>query len=352
MVIKLIFEVRENKIESKNIIYNDIFLKNNLGMEMILSSLGAGIKSIKVNDKDGISKEMTLCPTDEELFYFVFHGKTIGRTSGRIKDATFEIDGKVAHLDKNNFNTDNLHGGREGLHKKNFRYNIIPSKDYIDVKFSYFSKDQENGYFGNVNIVVTYRFFNEENKCQIIFEGTTDCKTLLNLTNHAYFNLSGDPFTNVNNHVLYIGASKYGALSKHLIVEKKVPVTREMDFRTPHMISDFIDKESLHQVTNGYDHPYFLDHPGLENLAASLYSKESGIKLEVRTSYPCVVFYSSGKSNKPFIVNGIDYSLLSSCCLECQFHPDGIHQEKERNGVFSTEKPYREIIQYEFILER
>ena len=351
MVRKLIFEVREKKITAKEILYNDIYVKNSFDMEVILSSFGAGIKSIKIKDKDGKLKEMTLCPEDEDLFYFVYHGKTIGRTSGRIKDATFSLDGKVAHLDKNNFNTDNLHGGKEGLNRKNFTYKVSSLKDHLDVIFTYFSKDQEGGYFGNVNIKVTYRIFDFENKIQIIYDATSDCKTLLNLTNHAYFNLSGDPFICANGQRLYIAASKYGALSKNLIVEDIVPVTKEMDFRTPHLIKDYIDEASLHQVTNGYDHPYFLDKPGLDYLAAKLYSKESGIALEVRTTYPCVIFYSNSKSNKPFIVNGVDYSLLSACCLECQFHPDGIHQEKERNGVFSQDNHYHEVIEYSFFVE-
>ncbi len=344
----MIIEEKSCIIDKFNLQYNVIKLVNQNNMEVILSSLGAGIKSIKVFDKNHILKEMTLCPEDETMYYFVPHGKTIGRTSGRIANATFKIDDRVALLEKNNFGKDNLHGGKEGLSHKNFDYQINTYQDYSEVVFHYFSKDQEGGYFGNVDIKVTYQIKEKENVIRIIFDGTSDCKNLLNLTNHTYFNISGNQFSSVGDQELFINASRYGDLSKRLIVKSIKPVSKEFDFRKPHLIGDYIDSEILSNKTNGYDHHFFLDKEDINTLSASLKSNESGIKLDVYTSYPCIVLYAPKRSKKSFIIDGIDYSLLSSCCLECQFHSDGIHKLNNRNGVFTPESPYHETIEFHF----
>lgn len=344
----MFIEKRECSINKFNIQYTTIKFVNQNNMEVILSSFGAGIKSIKVFDKNHNLKEMTLCPEDERMYYYVPHGKTIGRTSGRIRNATFKIDGRVALLEKNNFGKDNLHGGKEGLSHKNFDYQIRSYQDYCEVIFHYFSKDQEGGYFGDVDIKVTYQIKEQGNVIRIIFDGTCDCKNLLNLTNHTYFNISGNPFSPVGEQELFINASHYGDLSKRLIVKSIKPVCKELDFRNPHLIGDYIDSEFLSSKTNGYDHHFFLDREDINTLSASLKSNESGIKLNIYTSYPCIVLYAPKRSEKSFIIDGIDYSLLSSCCLECQFHSDGIHRLKNRNGVFTPEKPYHEIIEFHF----
>lgn len=340
-----------NRFDESKIDYQIIHLKNITGLEISLASFGAGIISIKVPNKDLISTEVTLCMNDPNMFYFIPHGKTIGRTAGRIRNATFTLDGRVANLEKNNFEIDNLHGGRNNLSKKVFDYQIVEKELYCDVIFSYLSPDLEGGYFGDVLIKVIYRIFENKNSFQIIYQGESEITNLLNLTNHTYFNLSGNPFTSINNHILYLNASVYGELDNRLIVKEKKEVNQIFDFRNPHNLGDYIETTSLKEQTNGYDHPLFLDENGLENLAASLYSKESKIKMEIRTTYPCIILYASGKPKKSFIINGVDYSLLSSCCLECQFHPDGIHQETNRNGVFDKDHSYCELIQYDFKIE-
>lgn len=336
---------------NQNQLYENYLLINQSGMQVILSNLGAGIRSIKIPDYKGEIKEVSVCPL-EELYPNLFYGKTVGRTAGRIKNAQFTIDNRTAFLERNNFGRDNLHGGRNGLHKQMFNTEIIEQQNYVDVVFKYFSPDQENGYFGNVNIKVTYRIFENENTIRIIFEGTTDIKTLLNLTNHCYFNLSGNPFHPIFDHELYLNSSYYGVLSKNLICEDIAKVNQEMDFRTPHQIGKFIKASSLHQYTNGYDHPFFLDQSGLNFLAGYLYSPTTHIKLEVRTTYPCLVLFCSDESSRPMIKDGVDYSKISTCCLECQFHPDGIHALKERNGVFDSSCPYHEETEFKFLIER
>ncbi len=331
--------------------YMNIRLINASGMEIILTSYGAGIRSLRIPDKKGTPKEVVFTPENEKMYRLVYHGKTIGRTSGRIENATFTIDDKTAQLDKNNFSRDNLHGGKSGLNFRVFGYEILKNSDYCDVRFSYLSPDGEGGYFGNVLIEVTYRIYERKSRVQIIYRGKSDCRTLLNLTNHSYFNLSGDLFSPIQKQKLYINASAYGELNERLIAEKIVPVDETMSFKTPHSIGEHIEDEALHRFTNGYDHPYFLDDIGVEHLAAFLKSDDSGLKMEVRTSYPCIVFYSNGQGLKNFVLDGVDYSLFSACCLECQYHPDGIHRSVDNCGIFDENHPYRETIDLTFIAE-
>ena len=305
-------------------------LCNQAGLEVTLGSLGAGIKSIKVPDRAGVSREV-LKPS--RLGYGgEYHGLTVGRTAGRIEGAEFEIDGRVARLDKNNFKTDNLHGGFNGLNKKVFSAEVEENKDYADVKFEYESPDGEGGYFGKVIFTIIYRVYERENKLKILFGAVPDCKTLVNLTNHAYFNLSGGG--DITDHVLFIDASMVGIPDERLIVRKPEEVSPKFDFRTPRKIGEFIHDREVAAITGGYDHPYFLDKKS--GTAAWLYSEESGIRLEVKTSYPCAVLFTDNQDGH------------KSVCLECQYHPNGIHANPGFCGICTPENPYSEFTELEF----
>lgn len=322
---------------------------NDSGMTAVFSSLGASIRDIKVPDRTGESKTVTLCPVDEERNRNGYYGKTIGRTSGRIEGASFEIDGRRANLEKNNGGCDNLHGGKSGLHAKVFDCNIAEYADYTDVVFEYFSPDGEGGYFGNVNIKITYRVYSKENRFKIFYDCTSDCKTLLNLTNHVYWNLSGNMVETNAKDLLYINADKYCKLNDRLIIDGVVPVTPHMDFRTPHAIGDYIEEPDVQMYTRGYDHPYALNTKSVDETACTLESLHSGIKLEVRTSYPFVVFYSDCQANgKTEFYNGVISKKYLGVCLECQYHSDGTHHGVEKCGIIDENHPYKEEVEYIF----
>lgn len=326
---------------------------NDAGMIIALSSLGAGIREVRVPDKTGDTKTVTLCPVEEEENRYGYYGKTIGRTSGRIAEARFNIDGKVAFLEKNNFSRDNLHGGRTGLHAQVFGYEIIESEDFCDVVFSYLSKDDEGGYFGQADIKVTYRIFNTVNKFAIRFDADVNEKLLLNLTNHVYWNLGGDLSEKITEEMLYINADRYGKLNERLIVEKITPVTKHMDFRKPHKIGDFIDEEDVQEFTKGYDHPFFFKTAGADKTACAAFSEKSGIRLDVRTTYPCVVLYTSNYADEHLeLFRGVKGSRYLGFCLECQYHPDGIHQMSENCGLCEPDKPYHEETEYLFSIKK
>ena len=332
--------------------YTHITAENSTGLVLTLASIGASIRCVKLPMADGVTKTVTLAPLNEELFAAGYHGKTIGRTSGRICNATFSIDGKTATLERNNHGVDNLHGGASGLHAKVFDWQIVRSADYADVVFSYTSPDGEGGYFGEVKLTVTYRVMERENTFRIVFDGKADCRTLLNLTNHVYWNLSGDLAESTKEQTLFINAPRYGKLNERLIVEEVLPVSKQMDFTTPQKIGDYVYEDSVQLYTKGYDHPYFLAEAPFSQLAASLYSAVSGVRLEVRTTYPCIVFYADGqaRSDLEVLPGKYDEQYLAAC-LECQYHPDGIHQAASNCGVTSPDEPYHHEIEYKFLLD-
>lgn len=324
-------------LEKQNNFGGTYTLTNGAGMTVSLTAFGAGILSIKAPDKDGIAREVVRLP--DKGYGKDYHGLTIGRTSGRIAGATFEIDGKTATLEKNNFGTDNLHGGKTGLFGKTFYAEVKESSDYTDVIFSYMSADGEGGYFGNVRITVTYRVYEKENRLAIYYDGKPDCKTLLNLTNHVYFNVSGDMREPVSEQYMFLNASKAGVLNERLITTEIAEVSPEFDFRKPHKVKDFLQTETVQRYTHGYDHPFFLDSRGMADVQASLYSELSKIKLAVKTTYPCVVVF------------GDNFRGYKSTCFECQYNPDGIHMSPDDCGICSPAAPYSEQIEYSFTVE-
>ena len=309
-------------------------LINSAGMSITLCALGAGIMSITVLDRDGVAREMTRL--DDGGYANAYHGLTIGRTSGRIANAEFTLDGNTATLEKNNYGTDNLHGGKDGLHGKIFSMRLENNDKFTDVVFGYNSPDGEGGYFGNVKFEITYRVYDSENKFAIHYYAAPDRKTLVNLTNHAYFDVSGDRRELVSEQYMYLNASRYGELNERLIVQKISAVPPQFDFRTPRKIGEYLNDENVQRYTLGYDHPFFLDGRGTDKLACSLFSELSGILLEVRTTYPCVVIY------------GDNYGGYKSVCFECQYHPDGMHQAADDCGVCSPDKPYSETTEFSF----
>ncbi|MDE6397883.1 MAG: galactose mutarotase [Clostridiales bacterium] len=330
--------------------YIDIQVRNSAGMIVTLCSLGASIREIRTPDKTGESVTVTMRPASEETFRATYYGKTIGRTAGRIANATFTINGKTAQLQKNNKGIDNLHGGASGLHAQIFAHRIARSDAYTDVVFTYFSPDGEGGYFGNVQFAVTYRIWENENKFSMIYDATTDEPTLINLTNHVYLNVSGDMREPAAEHTLTIAASRKAKLNEQLIIEGIEPVTPATDFRSPRKIGEKINEAEVQQYTHGYDHVYFLDKSGLDTVACTLSSEKSGIALAMRTTAPSVVFYSNSmpKAGMKVLPSGQTDEKYIAACLECERFSDGYAAYPELCAVTTPEKPYHEETEFAF----
>lgn len=338
-------KITETKHTADAVEFTVITVANDAGMTVSLSSLGAGIRDVYVPDACGTPRLVTLRPADETLMLRAAHGKTIGRTAGRIANAEFTIGERTARLEKNNRGVDNLHGGAASFRYKEFSYSVREKDDRVEVEFTYFSPDGEGGYFGNVTLSVMYALYARENKLAVRYRGTSDEKTLLNVTNHAYWNLSGDLRETVENHVMRINASRVGYVNERGVTVDETAVTPEFDFRTAHAIGDHINSPAVQRVTGGYDHPFFLDAKGV---AARIYSPSSGIALTVSTDYPCVVIYTNNAVKGYKLVGGVDDGKYMAVCTECQYHPDGIHRQPADCGVFSPDKPYENETVFEF----
>lgn len=334
--------------------YTDITLTNEAGLTLTLCSSGASIREIKTPDATGEAVVVTMRPADEQTFLTTYYGKTIGRTAGRIANAAFTIDGKTAQLQKNNKGIDNLHGGASGLHARIFAYEFVKADAFTDVVFTYFSPDGEGGYFGNVQFTVTYRVWENENRFSMIYDAVTDVPTLINLTNHVYLNVSGNMREPAAEHTLTIAAHRKAKLNERLIVEGIEPVTPATDFTSPRKIGEKIGEAEVQQYTQGYDHVYFLDKPGLDTAACTLSSAKSGITLTVRTTSPCVVFYSNSmpKAGMKVLPNGQTDEKYIAACLECERFSDGYAAHPELCAITTPAAPYHEETEFSFTVTK
>ncbi|MBD5132514.1 MAG: hypothetical protein HDT28_08025 [Clostridiales bacterium] len=314
-----------------------VTLANKVGLEITLCALGAGIMSVKLADKDGVRRELTRLP--DGGYGKGNNGLTVGRTAGRIENAEFVIDGRVARLEKNNKGVDNLHSGSTSFGTKIFDLKVSSNKDYADAVFGYFSPDGEGGFFGAVDIKITYRVYENEKRFSIFFDGMPDSKLLLNMTNHVGWDMSGDRRQPITEQTVYINADKVGELNERLIVQRKIDCPEQFDFTTPRKLGDYVHDESVQRYTFGYDHPFFLKERGLDKLACALSSTLSGIRLDVRTTYPCVVLF------------GDNFGGYKSACFECQYHPNGVNDCPEDCGICTPDKPYHEVIDYTFLIK-
>lgn len=331
----------------KNVTF--ITLKNSKGMEVCLSTLGASFYDIKTLDKNNNLESIVLTPTNLEDFYAGYYGKCIGRFSGRIDKAKCQINGVTYELEKNWCKVNSLHGGFDGLSNRNFNYEIKEKENSTDVIFTYFEK--ENLLPGDVFYTFTYRFMENENEVLLMFEATTTKATHVNLTNHVFFNLSGNGKRDCLNHNLELLCSKYTRLNNELITITIDDVNEVMDFRKMHLIKDYIMDESLqNHKAQGYDHCFIKEDINNSKIAV-LQDDESGRRLTVSTSYPAIVFYGGCYPDSfTFGSNAYKIAMYHSTCLECQYVPNCINMDNVDKAILKENEKYSHYIKYTFDL--
>lgn len=299
-------------------------LKNKNDMEVCVTNFGGRIVSIMVPDKEGHMCDVVLGfnsikdyidnPSD--------FGASIGRYANRINNGQFTLDGIKYQLPQNNFGHC-LHGGFKGF--QYVVYDVVKATEN-EIKLSYLAKDMEEGFPGNVNCTVTMTL-TDENSIKLSYEAETDKPTIINMTNHSYFNLDGNPEKGNSDYLLMVNASNFTPVDSTFMTTGEIlPVENTpFDFRKPTRLGDQLSKDS-DQLKNGHgiDHNWVLDTKGNINVVcASLESKESGIKLEVFTDEPGIQIYTGNfldgtQTGK----NGIKYNFRASVCLETQKYPD------------------------------
>lgn len=339
-------------------------ITNKNGASVDLSTFGAAIISIKVPDKNGKIVDVTQgynSVTPYETLPVGHAGGTIGPCANKINNGTFKINGKEYKLECNkDGGKTHSHGGSEGFDVKNWNNEIL--KDGI--KFSYIKKDMESGYPGNVKVSVIYKFGND-NKLHIKYFAETDSDTLLNLTNHTYFNLDGAENTYENSilgHIVQLpDSSNYTVNNKIAVPTGEIQSVENtpFDFRNPHKIKDMINKKSEQlDIGNGFDQNYCLDNYDGKSLikAATVKSDKTGISLDVYTNLPGFQFYTAnhlGKTAQPAGKNGSKYEKRSAFCIEPQFYPDAVNVEKFKDKpILKKGQTFNREIIYSFNIDK
>lgn len=307
-------------------------LSNNNGMEVCITNFGGRIVSLVVPDKNGKQTDIVLGYDNIAQYADSVNspsdfGAAIGRYANRINKGKLNIDGKDIQLPINNYGHC-LHGGPSG-----WQYQVYDAKQLNDttLQLTILSKDGDNNFPGNVKASVTYTL-KSNNSLDIAYRATTDKETVINMTNHTYFNLNGDPSKDVENCILYINADKYTPSDSTFMTTGEIAKVDNtpMDFRKPTAIGKNVNNFSFDQIKNamGIDHNWCLNtykngKGDDTKVAASLYSPKTGIMLEVYTNEPGIQVYTGNFLNgKVKGKKGIAYNKHASCCLETQKYPD------------------------------
>ena len=306
-------------------------LQNDKGMAVTILNYGGVIQSIKAPDKNGEVADVALgfdniADYQKSSPYF---GALIGRFGNRIAAGTFTLDDSTYHLFVND-GPNSLHGGKEGFDKRIWEVDPFVTDSTQGLQLHYRSADGEEGYPGNLDVQVTYTL-NNANELRIDYKAATDKPTVLNLTNHAYFNLRGGK-DSINDYTLMLNADRFLPVDSTLIPTGELqPVAgTAFDFRKPTRIGDHIN-DTVAQIQlagGGFDFCWVLNDPGkLSQLAASVYDPQSGRTLKVYTTEPGIQFYSGNFLNGSFTgKGGIAYPKHSAIVLETEHFPDSPNQ--------------------------
>jgi len=303
-------------------------LRNANGIEVVLSSLGAAIHSIRTPDRTGTSADVVLGfdTLDEWVRNPPFFGVVVGRYANRIASGKFSLEGSDYTLATNNA-PNHLHGGTRGFDKVVWTAVPVDMPSGAAIRMTYFSKDGEEGYPGNMNVSVLYTL-GADNTLRLDYAATTDKATVVNLSNHAYFNLAGSG--TVLQHELEINADRFTPVNATLIPTGELADVQgtPFDFRTPMAIGARIgaDHEQI-RIGGGYDHNFVLNGtPGQLRLAARAVDPSSGRTLEVQTTEPGVQLYSANFADPISGRGGRVYPRHAGFCLETQHFPDSPNQ--------------------------
>jgi aldose 1-epimerase len=331
-------------------------LTNEKGAELTITNYGAKIVSLMVPDRNGKLTDVVTGHnsideylTSEEPYF----GAICGRYGNRIAKGKFTLDNVVYDQLAINNGPNNLHGGIKGFNAVVWDLNQI---DNQTVELTYTSKDGEEGFPGNLKTIVTYSL-TDNNEVVISYQATTDKPTVLNLTNHSYFNLSGQGDPSIYDHLLIINADYYLPTDETAIPygpKEKVEGT-PMDFRTPHEVGERIDEdfEALN-FGKGYDHTYILNKTNANemSLCARCVSPKTGIVMECFTTEPGVQLYTGNWMTGNFIgKNGQRYPARAALCLETQHYPDSPNKPEYPTTVLRPGETFESKTVYKFSVE-
>lgn len=322
---------------------------NEKGLKVSILNLGATITEIKTVDRNGEFGHIVLSYEDEKNYIEnpSYYGATVGRTAGRIDKGKFTLNDNEYILNKN-YGVNSGHGGSVGFNKKIWNVNAIETKEKITLEFSYLSKDLEEGYPGNLEIKVSYEI-TEDNKLIFKIQGVSDKDTLMNITNHCYFNLSGDYKEDILNHTLKMNCDRFLAIDENGgVTGEIIPVNNtEFDFIEEKKIGQDIEGLSKQmKLGYGYDHPFMFNEN--EKGHIELYDEKSGRYMKVTTEYPCVVVYSQNFIDSLVLKEGKETKRRNGICLEVQYPPIGYNESFKEFSILKAHEIFNKETIYEF----
>ncbi|RYY10086.1 MAG: galactose mutarotase, partial [Chitinophagaceae bacterium] len=324
-------------------------IKNNKGMAAAITNYGGRLVGLSVPGKNDSAVDVVVgfkSVSDFVNSTEAYFGATIGRYGNRIAKGKFTLDGKEYSSSINN-PPNTLHGGKKGFQA--VVWNAQQDNDST-LELRYISKDGEEGYPGNLAVKVTYTL-GSDNSLAIDYYAETDKKTVINLTNHAFFNLNGEGSGSILNHVLQVNADRYTPVDSTLIpTGKLVPVAgTPFDFKKPVAIGSRIDVKN-EQLKNGkgYDHNFVLNGAGLKH-AATISGDKTGIVMDVYTIEPGLQFYSGNfMAGKNTFKTGAKDEFRTAFCLETQHFPDSPNQPSFPSTELNPGQTYRTNSVYKF----
>lgn len=330
-------------------------LKNANGVEVTLTNYGARIVSVMVPDRDGNMQDVVAGYDNVDDYVNTDNnfGATIGRYGNRIANGKITVDGVEYELPQNNFGH-TLHGGPEGYDRQVFD---AVQPDSQSVVFTYLSEDGEAGFPGNLNVKVTMTL-TDDNAIDLQYEAETDKETVVNLTNHSYFNLSGDGNNTILDHLLMINADQFTPVDDTFMTTGEIlPVEgTPMDFRVPTAVGERIDQYEYDQLKNGdgYDHNWVLNTNGdISQVSATVYSPATGIQLEVYTDEPGVQVYAGNFLDGTLTgKNGAVHTKRTAICLETQKYPDSPNKADWPSPYLKPGEKYTSRCIYKFTVQQ
>lgn len=333
----------EIQVERINIEFSTIkeyTIKNLKGVTIKLLNLGATIKEIHTSDRNGVFENIALTYKDYKDYFenSAYLGATIGPIAGRVAGALLNIGSSTYKLEAND-DINSLHSGKNGLSRKLWESSIQKRDDAIDVIFSIKKLCGEGGHPGNIDIKVIYSL-NEKNEFKIRYEAISDKKTVLNLTNHLYLNLSGENKRKITSHFLKIPSDYFYKNSEnHIITSRKQSVKgSEYDFSQLSLIKDNIKYNEYYP---------FSDNSNL----VEIYEKISGRKVSINTSHKGVVLYTSGYPDYKILSSGKKYENLDGLALEFQNKPIGENNLFMLDSILEAREMYSRESIYKFEIE-
>lgn len=333
-------------------------LTNKSGMKVCITNFGGIITSILAPDKHGKLADITLGYDSFEPYLQnpVFFGALVGRFANRIEKAEFELNGTVYKVLKNDGNN-HLHGGAEGFHKKLWDARIVTDNGKEKLELTCQSPDMEEGYPGTLDVKVMYSL-DDEGKMAIEYFAKTDKDTIVNLTNHAYYNLAGHDSGTMLDHLLQVNADTFTVINDECIPTGEIRPVKgtPLDFTKPAIVGEGLKAENTDiQLKNGhgYDHNFVINRsgPGMVK-AAEVYEPKSGRRMSVFTDKPGIQFYCGNFLGGVKGKNGAVYEKRNGFCLETQHFPNSTKLKNFPSPILRAGEQYHFTTVYQFSADK